>query len=225
MLWDLRGKLELKLPDPAEAVRLAMASEKGPVVLMDVGDNVGGGSSGDSTFILQELIRQKARGWVVVIADKTAAQSAFRSGVNGSFDQMVGGRTDQLHGDPVRVVGRVKSLHDGRYIETAMRHGGGRYWDMGPSAVVEVDGGTRDQPNLLLLTPMRVLPYSLHQLISVGIYPERQKILVVKGTIAPRAAYEPIAARILEVDSGGVAAVNPKRFTYQHVRHPLFGLD
>ncbi len=225
MLWDLREKLVLRLPDPAEAVRMAMASEKGPVVLMDVGDNIGGGSSGDSTFLLSELIRQKAQGWVVVIADQAAAEAAFRAGVNGAFREMVGGKTDRMHGEPVRVVGRVKSLHDGRYVEPAIRHGGGRYWDMGRSAVVEVEGGTLDQPNLLLLTPMRVLPYSLHQLISVGIYPERQKILVVKGTIAPRAAYEPVAARIVTVDTGGATAVNPKRFTYRNVRHPLFGLD
>jgi len=44
----------------------------------------------------------------------------------------------------------------------------------------------------VLLTPKRVIPFSLHQLVSAGIYPERQRILVVKGTVAPRAAYEPV---------------------------------
>lgn len=50
------------------------------------------------------------------------------------------------------------------------------------------------------------------------------RILVAKGTVAPRAAYEPVAARIIEVDSGGVTAMNPARFHYQHVRPNLFGL-
>jgi len=50
-------------------------------------------------------------------------------------------------------------------------------------------------------------------------------ILVAKGAIAPRAAYEPIAARIIEVDSPGATAVNPARFKYTRVRRPLFGLD
>jgi microcystin degradation protein MlrC len=48
---------------------------------------------------------------------------------------------------------------------------------------------------------------------------------VAKGAIAPRAAYEPIAARIIEVDSPGATAVNPARFKYTRVRRPLFGLD
>ena len=59
---------------------------------------------------------------------------------------------------------------------------------------------------------------------TVGIYPERMKILVAKGTIAPRAAYEPVAARIIEVDSGGVTGVNPARFAYKHIRPNLFGV-
>jgi microcystin degradation protein MlrC len=48
---------------------------------------------------------------------------------------------------------------------------------------------------------------------------------VVKGAIAPRAAYEPIARRIIEVDTPGLTAVNPARFTYTRVRRPLFGLE
>ena len=149
----------------------------------------------------------------------------FSAGVGGQFDQLVGGKTDRFHGEPVRIRGRVKSLHDGRYIEPEVRHGGGRYNDMGHTAVIEVEGSTRELSNLLLLTYRRTSPNSLHQLISNGVNPRRQKILVAKGCIAPRAAYEPIAARLIEVDTPGLTAVNPKRFTYKHVRRPLFGLE
>ena len=105
-----------------------------------------------------------------------------------------------------------------------MRHGGGRYREMGPTAVIEVEGSTRDLPNLLLLTNRPSSPNSLHQLISNGVYPERQRILVAKGTTAPRAAYEPIAARIIEVNSGGATDVNPAHFSFKRVRPALFGL-
>ena len=125
----------------------------------------------------------------------------------------------------VRIVGRVKGLHDGRYVEPEVRHGGGRYRDMGRTAVIEVEGSTRDLPNLLLLTNRPSSPNSLHQLISNGVYPERQRILVAKGTTAPRAAYEPIAARIVEVNSGGATDVNPRRFKFRHIRRGLFGID
>jgi microcystin degradation protein MlrC len=225
MLWATRDKIKLNLPDAAAAVRQAAGSDKFPVVLIDMGDNIGGGSAGDSTFVLEELLKQKAVGWAMTICDPEAVREAARLGVNGSFEMKVGGKTDRLHGEPVTVRGRVKSLHDGKYIEPEIRHGGGRYFDQGLSAVIEVEGSKGDQLNLLLLTSERSSPNSLHQLISCGIYPERQKILVAKGAIAPRAAYEPIAGRFIEVDTPGATAVNPARFTYKRVRRPLFGLE
>ena len=224
MLWDTRGQLTLRVPSPAEAVKKAMEGDKFPAVLIDMGDNIGGGTPGDSTFILDELIQQKAEGWVMVIADPAAAKTAFQAGVGASFDMAVGGKTDDMHGKPVRVRGRVRSLHEGRYLEPAVRHGGRRYYEMGRTAVIMVEGSTLDMPSLLVLTTQRSSPNSLHQLISNGIYPERQKILVAKGCIAPRAAYEPIAGVMMEVDSPGATAVNPARFEYKRVRQPLFGL-
>ncbi|HUQ90696.1 MAG TPA: M81 family metallopeptidase [Bryobacteraceae bacterium] len=225
MLWAMRERLVFRVPDAAAAVKDAIASTRFPVALMDTGDNIGGGSAGDGTTLLAELMRQKAEGWVVVISDKEANQAAFQAGVGEPFDQRVGGKTDRMHGDPVRVVGRVKSLNLGRYVETEVRHGGGRYSDMGLTSVIEVEGSTPDLPNLLLLTNRPTSPNSLHQLISNGVYPQRQKILVAKGTTAPRAAYEPVSARIVEVNTPGATDVNPARFTYKNVRRPLFGLE
>ncbi len=225
MLWALRDKLVFKVPDAAEAVRQAISSSKFPVVLMDTGDNIGGGSAGDGTFILAELVRQNAQGWVVTISDPESDRAAFSSGVGKPVDLMVGGKTDTMHGRPVRIRGRVKALHDGRYVEPEVRHGGGRYNDMGLTAVIEVEGSTPDLPNILLLTMRPTSPNSLHQLISNGVYPERMRILAAKGTTAPRAAYEPVAARIIEVNTPGATDVNPAHFTYKHVRRPLFGLD
>ncbi len=224
MIWNLRDQLKLNIPTPAQAVKAAMAAPKFPVALMDTGDNIGGGSAGDSTFILEELLKQKATGWVFVIADPAAVKAAVKAGIGGTFDMPVGGKTDNMHGKPVRIKGRVKSLHDGNYIETEVRHGGARYHELGLSAVIEAEGSTRDLPNILLLTTERSSPNSLNQIISCGIYPQRMKILVAKGTIAPRAAYEPVAAEIVYVDSPGATAVNPARFTYKLARPGLFGI-
>src|SRR5437870_9120515 len=56
LLWGIRNQLKFDLPDPASAVRMAMASKSFPVTLLDTGDNVGGGAAGDSTFVLAEQI-------------------------------------------------------------------------------------------------------------------------------------------------------------------------
>ena len=49
----------------AEAVAEAIAFPRGPVMLVDVGDNIGGGTPGDGTVLLAELLAQelKRRPW------------------------------------------------------------------------------------------------------------------------------------------------------------------
>lgn len=223
-LWDLREQTRLDLPDPATAVANAIRAQEYPVALFDAGDNVLGGSAGDGTAILQELLRQQANGWVVTISDPAAVEHAKSAGIDGVFDRYIGGQRDTLHGEPVRIRGIVRSLHSGRYVEAEVRHGGSRFHDLGHSAVIEVEGSTPGVQNLLLLTTLRSHPNSIHQLVSCGIYPERQNILVAKGTIAPRAAYEPVVKRIVLVDSPGATAVNPARFQYRRARAGLFGM-
>ena len=225
MLWATRTQMTRKIPEAAEAVSIAIKSAKQPVVLVDMGDNIGGGSSGDSTFMLSELLKQKAIGWAVVIADQQAVQAAARAGIGAKFDLAVGGKMDNMHGKPVRITGVVKSLHDGKYIEPEVRHGGQTFLDQGLTAVIQIEGGTLEKQNLLMLTTKRQVPFSIHQLVGMGVYPERQKIIVVKAAVAFRAAYEPVAGEIIEVDTDGATAVNTKRFTYKHARRPLFGLE
>lgn len=225
MLWETRHQTVLNNPQPAEAVKMAMEHKGRPVVLIDMGDNIGGGSTGDSSFLLEQLLKQGAKGWVMVIADPEAYKIAEETGVGKPFDFAVGGKTDSIHGKPIRIKGQVRSLHVGQYLETEIRHGGGRYWDMGNTAVIQIEGSTLDEPNLLLLTTVPSSPNSVHQLISNGVYVERQKIIVVKGAIAPRAAYEPFASTLISVDSPGATAVNPTWFNYQHVRKGLFGME
>ncbi len=225
MMWEKRGEILLDLPNAASAVASAIASDRFPVSLFDVGDNVGGGSAADETELLVELLRQHAKGWVVILNDPGAVASAKSLGIGGAFDLAVGGHSLSSATKPVRVKGTVRSLHDGRFIETAVRHGGHRYWDMGHCAVIEEASSTRDDLNLLLLTTEPTSPFSLHQLIACGIYPERQKILTVKGTVAPRAAYEPVSTKIQLVDTPGATAVNPARFKFHRARPGIWGLN
>src|SRR5262249_48016263 len=57
-LWEVREQLTPTLPDAAAAVQQALRAERRPVVLVDTGDNVGGGSAGDGTVVLAEMLRQ-----------------------------------------------------------------------------------------------------------------------------------------------------------------------
>ena len=219
MLWEVRGELTLDLPDAAQAVEQAVASGQHPVILVEMGDNIGGGSPGDSTFILAELQRQDASGFVVILCDPEGVQSCVQAGIGAEIALDVGGKVDTLHGDPVSIQGKVRLIHDGRYEETEPRHGGQRHHDQGLTTVIAVGD------SLVVLTSRRQTPFSLHQLLSLGINPTEMPIIVVKAAVAYRAAYEPIAGQIIEVDTPGLTAVNPLYFEYHNIRRPLFPLD
>jgi microcystin degradation protein MlrC len=219
-LWEARHQLVANLPDAAAAVSQALKAEHLPVVLVDTGDNVGGGSAGDGTVILHELLRQGANDSVVCLYAPDEVAQCVAAGPGNDAVLTVGGKVDRLHGDPIEVTGRVNLLHDGTYIEPEVRHGGRRVNHMGTTALVELPGR-----NLLVLTTQRHPPFSLGQLTCLGIEPRRQRILVVKASIAYKAAYAPVAGTIIEVDTPGLTAVNPTRFNYRHIRRPLFPVE
>ena len=219
-MWAIRDQLKIDVPDPAAAVRLAIESEEQPVCLLDFGDNIGGGSSGDSTFVLEELLAQEADGWVVSIWDAESAQACFAAGIGNQVQLQVGGKTDDMHGPTLDISGRVRTLHDGSYEEHQRRHGGGRYFNQGPTAVVEV--GATGSRGLLLLNSVRTCPNSIHQITCAGIQPEQQRIMVAKGAVAPRAAYEPVSARLIEVASGGATAIKRSQDEYRLARNSLY---
>jgi microcystin degradation protein MlrC len=76
--------------------------------------------------------------------------------------------------------------------------------------VIEIDG-----PILLVVNSLRTPPFSLGQLTSLGIDPARLAIIVVKAAVAYKAAYAPIAGRVIEVDTPGLTGIDPGRFHYQ----------
>jgi microcystin degradation protein MlrC len=169
---------------------------------------------------LAELLRQGATNSVVTLYAPEAVRQCVAAGIGQNVQLRVGGQVDRLHGDPISVQGKVRVLHDGTYVELAVRHGGKRRNHMGLTALVEMPGH-----NQLVLTSLRHPPFSLGQLTCLGLVPAAQRILVVKAAIAYKAAYKPIAGTIIEVDTPGVTAVNPHRFKYQHIRRPIFPLD
>ena len=210
-----------RLPARPRRSPRALAATAGalPVVLVDLGDNVGGGSAADSTVLIHELIRQGATRTIVVLHDPAAATACAAAGVGQTVTLDVGGKNDR-NAPPLVLRGRVHCLHDGRYVEELPRHGGNRLNDQGLTAVVETS-----EENTVVLNSRRHPPFSLGQLTSLGLDPQAARVLVVKAAVAYKAAYGPIAGTIIPVDTPGLTAVNPARYTYHKIRRPILPLD
>ena len=218
LAWTLREQMVVQNTPPAEAVAQAIGWPEGPVMLVDVGDNIGGGTPGDGTVLLEELLAQGATDAVIVIADAEAAAAAHLAGLGATVFLEVGGKTDHLHGDPTPIEGVVRFLNDGRWVHEGPENAGVPV-DMGPTAVVRCGGVD------VVLTTHKCLPGDQQQLRSLGIDPTQQKIIVVKEAVRWRGGFGPIAKHAIYADTPGLGSVNLHRFAYQHLRRPIYPLD
>ena len=217
--WEHRHEfIHTALPVP-EAVARALAAEGRPIVLADMADNTGGGAAGDGTEVLRELLRVGARAAIVAcIWDPAAVAACVKAGVGQSVTLDVGGKVDNRHGAPLHVTGTVRTLSDGRFVHKGPMARGlpGR---LGTTAVLDVNDVK------VILISYRWQTLDPEMIRFVGLDPLEHKVLVVKSTIHYRAAFEPIAREIVEVDAPGLSSSNLARFDFKRVRRPIFPLD
>src|SRR6266478_4552554 len=195
MAWEHRREFVHTARPVKDAVAKALAAEGRPIVLADMADNTGGGAAGGGTEILRALLRVGAR-----------------------VTLEIGGKVDDRHGAPLRVTGTVRTLSDGRFVHRGPMMTGlpGR---LGATAVLDID-----DVKVILIT-YRWQTLDPEMIRCVGIDPLSEKILVVKSTIHYRAAFEPIAKEIIEVDAPGLSSSNLARFDFRRIRRPIFPLD
>lgn len=216
-VWDARAELEGEGVAIDAALGRAARADAHPVVLLDVGDNVGGGSPGDSTHVLAAAQRLGIGGLFHSLCDPAAVEACARAGVGASVEVQAGGTTDDRHGDAVTIAGVVRMLDDGKFSDDGPTHGGWRFYDHGPRALVH----TRDD-HLVLLTSYPRGNTSRQELVSAGIDPLTQPIIVAKGVHSPRAAYEPIAAEMIWLNTPGCTSADISALDYVHRPRPMF---
>ncbi len=202
-----------------DAVDTALDTE-GPVCLLDMGDNVGGGSAADATLIAHELHKRNQCRAFVCLFDPEAAQQARDVGVGSRIDLVMGGKTDDLHGPPLEATVTVRSLHDGHFTESEVRHGGQTEFNMGPTAVVETETGLT-----ISLTTLRIVPVSLGVMTSCDLDPANFHIIIAKGVNAPVPAYEPVCTTMIRVDTPGATAADMRHFDYHYRRRPMYPFE
>jgi microcystin degradation protein MlrC len=221
-LAELQGVLEAHIDDayPAEydldnalALADALPPGKGPVLLIEAADNIGGGTPGDATGTLAPLLATGRRGIVAAICDPVSVAACMAAGIGAEVSLMIGARTDAHHGAPLPFTGRVKTLSDGRFrLENLHSHLAsmvGANIDMGFSAVVENDQA------IIALNTVKTAPMDLGHLHALGVRPEDAAFVVVKAAVSHKAAYDPITRASFYVDSPGLCTSNLRRLPYR----------
>jgi microcystin degradation protein MlrC len=223
-IWNRREQFAVQPVPVDEAVRRAMAATEGPVVLADIGDNPGGGAPADGTVLLEALLRLGAkRAALAPIRDPEVVETARAAGEGAMITVALGGKTDERHGRPLEVTGRVVRLTEGRFTHTGPMSTGMTV-DLGPTAVLELRG-QRDGCVLVVVTTHRYQPTDLGIFRSQGIEPTAQQILAVKSSVHFRAAFGPIACEIIEVDTPGITNPRLDPAAYRKLPRPIYPFD
>jgi len=210
--------------DSEEEVNMPVS---GPLVLVDIADNPWSGGPGDSVELLRFLFAERVEGAAIaLVRDPEVVRQAIAAGPGGKIAVSLGGKTDRLHGEPLAVRAHVKLLSDGRYINDGPMMTGLTV-DLGPTALLlcEPASGLSAPPVEVLVTTRAETPVDLNIFRCHGIEPTRHRVLGLKGKGHFRAAFEPIARRVVLVEGPGTTGADLSRLTFRKVRRPIWPLD
>ena len=210
-------------PTADEVLNAICPVERGPVLLVEPADNIGGGAPGDGTGLLRALLHHRVRGAAVILNDPESVAALASMPIGGRVTLSLGGKGSTLDQGPVRLSVKLISRSDGRFeLEDPQSHLAamlGRSIDMGPCVVVRHDDIS------ILLTSRKTPPFDLGQWRSQGIEPTKLSVIGVKAAVAHRRAYDPIAAAAYTVRTSGPCNSDPRVFPYRRLRRPIFPLD
>jgi microcystin degradation protein MlrC len=199
----------LSSSDAVTEAKRRIATSAGPIVIADTQDNPGGGGHGDTTELLAELVRQKARGALVcLINDRQSAASCHAAGEGATISLSLGGKSDGL---PFQCSARVERLTNGRFTLTGPM-GAGNPGNLGPTALIDIDG----VKVIVVTRKMQALDQAIIR--HVGIEPSACPILVLKSSVHFRADFGPIAGHVIVAVAPGPVVADPATLNFRHVR-------
>lgn len=218
-IWERREEFRPTLRTAEEAIQAALATEGRPVVLNEASDNPGGGGPGDGTHLLRAMLAAGLNDATFgFIWDPVVAEQAHEAGPGATIDIELGGRTEELHGEPIRTSAYVKSVTDGKFIQQSPMGQGGRI-DLGKMARLIIDGVD------VIVGSRRSQTLDAELFLLHGIDVMRYKIVAIKSSAHFRAGFEPIAHAIIQADTPGLNSVDLSSFTYHRVNRPIWPLD
>jgi microcystin degradation protein MlrC len=213
--FALRATAQPTFLNMDEALNLATAAERGPVVLADVADNAGGGAPNDSTFVLRRMLeRGIGNGAIGCIWDPVVVEVAKEMGEGVETDLRIGGKMGPMSGDPVDLRVRI-----GKIAPNAVQRFGQGTNKLGDAVALHGPDGLD-----IVVNSHRTQTFSPDVFSNVGIDPLAKQILVVKSMQHFHAGFAPIAAEIIYVAAPGALVPDFRLLDYRKARRDLWPL-
>ncbi len=215
IFWEHHEAMQVPLSTLEESARLARETT-GTAILVDAADATSSGASGDSNAILRALVESGFPGRVLTpVVDRPAVEAAFRAGIGGDVETLVGGTLDPARFRPLPIRGRVRLLFDGKIRSESY----GEAWDAGETAVIEADNFT------VVVSSRPVHLYDRSVFYACGQDPKRFDAVVVKSPHCQEHMFAAWAGRMIHVDAPGSTSANLRSLGHTRCARPTFPLD
>lgn len=212
--WAARLDFDFVAPtkDFDSALAQALASEKRPFLLSDMGDNPTAGGAGDVTWTLRELLNHpafsKPEGKQLIYASIPGPKlidQALAVGVGKKVSAEVGAIVDNRYAPPLLLEGIVTAIHKG---------------DKNAEVEVVVQAGQIS----VIVTKKRKPYHHISDFTTLGLDPKNTDILMVKiGYLVPE-LYDIRSDWVMALTPGGVDQ-DLHRLPYKKIQRPMFPLD
>ena len=221
-IWNRRGEVinHFLSVEAAAAMCLDYRGDGRPIVVADYADNPGGGAYGDATNLLAALLKAGVQDACFgPMVDPDTVGQLDQTPIGASVQVQLGGKTDpRLGGGPLALRGTLLLRSDGNYVGDGPMMGGlHRTW--GPTVVLRVEGID------ILVTTLPAQMLDLQQFKAFGIAPQAKKVVAIKSMQHFRAAFEPIAGRVIVCDSGALCTPDYTALPYTRIARPIYPLD
>ena len=215
----LRDDLQCRdLRSMEEVVRTALkCPEDETVILVDSADSAGAGSCSDSAAPLEYILpyRTVLRS-AVSVTDPEAVLQAFRLGVGGKGDFLLGGKLapELSHPVPVRDA-EVKSLHNGWFVQQGPANRGRKIF-LGKTAVLQADEVS------ILISSLHASQRDIQFFRGFGIEPSVCRLICIKANTSFKAGYTSVNARIYNTATPGSAGAVLQDLPYKRLPKPMY---
>ncbi len=210
--WDVRHEFEFIAPTASldECLEKALASDKKPFMISDMGDNPTAGGAGDVTWTLARLLERpefrSPRGPKLIYASipgPKMVEKALAAGVGAKVEETVGAMVDDRYQPPVLLSGTVEFIRES---------------DTNTEVVIKTG-------SMHVIVTQKRKPYHYESdFENLGFKPRETDIIMIKVGYLPESVYNMRGDWMMALTRGGVDQ-NLLELPYQRIERPMYPLD
>ena len=217
--WDMRQAFTAPRYSAEQAMEIALSMGEGPILVHESSDNPGGGTPGDGTFLLREILKRNVPSAFTNIYDPEVVELAVKAGVGGTITCDLGGKTDDLHGDPIHLENAyVKCISDGRVVRKS-EQGKGSVNNYGLTVCLEVGN-----VSVVVVSAFRSQSFDDGPFRMAGVEWEDKQIVALKSAQHFKAYWHDKVKGIVPCESPGVMSADLTTFAFKHTNTEQYPL-